>query len=90
MPGLESPIPLLKTNSLWMSVSTEKSLPASESNKSVSGLDEAEIALCTLIERARHILDDSESATVALLIHYKWFAIEKRKTFNSIYLNLLC
>ena len=72
--SLETPIPFQKSNSLWMSVSTEKSLPVVDASRSISGLDEAEIELCSLIDRARHILDDSEAATVALLIYYKWYA----------------
>lgn len=70
--GLDSPIALQKSNSLWMSVSTEMSLPIVDSSRSVLGLDEAEVELCNVVDRARHILDDSEAATVALLIHYKW------------------
>ncbi len=70
--SLETPITLQKSNSLWMSVSSEMSLPVVDASRSISGLDEVEVELCSLIDRARHILDDSEAATVALLIYYKW------------------
>lgn len=71
--SLDTPIALQKSNSLWMSVSSEMSLPVVDASRSISGLDEVEVELCSLIDRARHILDDSEAATVALLVYYKWY-----------------
>ena len=67
-----TPISLQKTNSLWMSVSNEKSMPIADPSRSYSGLGEAEYELSQLIDRTRYIIDDSESTAIALLIHYKW------------------
>jgi hypothetical protein len=70
---LHSPaLPLQKTDSLWASVSNEKSLPVRQSSRSYSHLDEMEEELLSVIQRTQDIIDDSESTAIALLLHYSW------------------
>eukprot|EP01034_Spumella_vulgaris_P021920 gene21920-27998_t len=76
--ALSSPIKLRKTDSLWTSVSNEKSLPSASSadhasSRSYSSLeDAASHELYSLVDRARSLLDDSQSTAVALLMHFQW------------------
>lgn len=65
-------IPFQKSDSLWASVSNEKSLPIRESSRSFSHLDEMEEELLNVIQRTQDIIDDSESTAIALLLHYQW------------------
>eukprot|EP00981_Chlorochromonas_danica_P000629 scaffold143_cov173-Ochromonas_danica.AAC.5 len=67
-----TPLPLQKADSLWMSVSNEKSLPRADASRSFSGLDETETELAELLERTQCIVDDSQATALALLIHFNW------------------
>jgi hypothetical protein len=76
--SLSSPIRLRKTDSLWTSVSNEKSLPSASSadhafSRSYTSLEDAAAhELYSLVDRASSILDDSRSTAVALLVHFQW------------------
>lgn len=70
--AVSTPVFLRPTDSLWMSVSNEKSLPASGASRSFHGMEEAEEELSLVVENVQSIIDDSESVATALLLHYKW------------------
>lgn len=63
---------LVKTDSLWTSVSTERALPPPPINRSLRGLEEAERELDSLVQQTKDVIDDSEDTALALLIHYGW------------------
>ncbi len=69
-------IPMTKSNSLWATLSNEKmmALPSSDlvRNMSLSGNDETEREIADIINRTKDIIDESESTTCALLVHFRW------------------
>ncbi|RYH32039.1 hypothetical protein EON65_01405 [archaeon] len=67
-----TPLALQKADSLWVSVSNEKSLPRPEASRSFCCVNETEQELVSLIEHVQFMLDDSQSTAIALLIHFKW------------------
>jgi hypothetical protein len=69
---LSTPIALGKVSSLWRSVSHEKSLPVVDASRSYAGSEETEQELAAIVRRVMSIIDDSEGASLSLLLHYKW------------------
>ena len=65
-------------------MSHEKSIPVADATRSYAGLEGAEQELSAVVKRVMSIIDDSESTSLSLLLHYKWDVIH----FTQVPLNV--